>query len=118
MCLTITPSAGQFMRRMLRLAGIENPLFRLIVSTGGCSGMSVDFSVDLAPTADDVVVDYEGISVVMAPATEALLEGCTLDFTESTHSPGFVVRGAKAGGCACSAMGAMPVDISRLRCKP
>ena len=55
---------------------------------------------------NDLVVDCEGIRILISPRSQELLDGAILDFVEL--KPGefqFVFAGAKAPGCAPSAGG-------------
>ncbi|MHB1672272.1 MAG: HesB/IscA family protein [Acidiferrobacter sp.] len=115
--MTITPSALKFMRRMLRMSGNPAHGFRLLAAPGGCSGMSVEFTVEAAAPAGDVTMQYEDVTLHMSPATQALLERCTLDFSDAAHSSGFTVMDPKGSGCGCSSAGAgaAVVDISALK---
>ncbi|WP_298139735.1 iron-sulfur cluster assembly accessory protein [Acidiferrobacter sp.] len=118
MCTTITPSALAFMRRMLRLSGNPAYAIRLLATPGGCSGLGIDLSVEAKASEGDVTTEYEGLTLHMPPATQALLEGCTLDFADTVHSSGFVVRGSQ-GACGCQGAAVAPavIDVSRLRHK-
>ncbi len=122
MGMTITQAALKFMRRLLRMSGNPAAGIRLLASPGGCSGTSVEFSVEAAAPKGDVTTEYEGVTIHMPPATQALLDLCTLDFSDAAHASGFTVQDPKGGGCACSGAGgvagAAVVDISRLRRGP
>ena len=49
MNIAFTPAAEKFIRRMLKFDGKPGYGFRLMVSPGGCSGMSAEFGVQAAP---------------------------------------------------------------------
>lgn len=119
MCITITPAALKFMRRMLRMSGNPAAGFRLRATPGGCSGVSIEFSVEATAPEGDVTTEYGDIAIHMPPATEALLDRCTLDFSDAAHVSGFTVLDPKGGGCGCSSAGGEAgravIDISRLR---
>ncbi|MHB8253828.1 MAG: HesB/IscA family protein [Acidiferrobacter sp.] len=115
MCVTITPSALHFMRRILRLSGHPEHGFRLLVTPGGCSGMSVDFSVESAPWAGDVMMGHDGVKIFMPAATNDLLARCTVDFNDTRHSSGLIVKDPKSDACGCAGAGSATVDISRLK---
>jgi len=118
MCVTITPNALHFMRRIVRLSGRAQNGFRLLVSPGGCTGMSVEFSVEPNPMADDVVMDYDGMRLFMPVATQALLEKRTLDFADTPHSSGLMVKDPLGSACGCHGAGVATVDISALKRRP
>ena len=89
MCVTITPAAAQFMRRIMRLSNADsNAGFRLTVTPGGCSGLHAYFHVEPAQPGDTVFV-WEDIPLILPEASCALLRGCTIDFTDSSFAGGF-----------------------------
>lgn len=120
MCMTITPSALKFMRRMLRMSGHPTSGIRLQATPHGCSGTSVEFSVEAFGSHDDVTTKYEDLTIYMPPATEEILNRCTLDFSDAIHSSGFTVLDQKGGNCGCSTADPRSaiVDISRLKRGP
>ncbi len=116
MSMTITPSALNFMRRMLRMSGCPTSGIRLLATPGGCSGTSVDFTIEASPCDGDITTGYEGLVVHMPQATWELLDRCTVDFSDAAHASGFTVLDPKSGACGCQPSGnAATVDISRLK---
>ena len=102
--LTITPKAGSFMRRMVRfgLAG-GNAGFRLIVSPGGCSGLSSEFTIEASPQFGDYVIEQEDFKVFLPESTRELLEGYTIDFADTMMETGLKFFNPNARGvCGCS----------------
>ena len=122
MCMTITQAALTFMRRLLRMSGNQAAGVRLLAGPGGCSGMTVEFSIEAVALKGDVTTEYEGVTIHMPPATRALLDHCTLDFSDAAHASGLTVIDPRGGGRACSSAGAVAgaavVDISRLKRGP
>ena len=101
--VSITPSAEKFIRRMIRFNGgrAESGL-RLLVSAGGCSGLSASFSVEAHPPAGDAIIERDdGLRVFLPAESRLLLEGATIDFVDSPLSSGFVFHNA-ATACGCS----------------
>lgn len=123
--LTITPNAEKFIRRMVRFGGAgENAGFRLTVSPGGCSGLSAEFSVEAEPKAGDEVVAHNGLKLFLPAESVKLLEGYTVDFSETPMSSGFVFSNPNAAGCGtCSssapagAPGTVSVSVSSIQVK-
>ena len=102
---TLTPAAEKFIRRMTRLGGSEGAGFRMVVSTGGCSGLEAQFSVETAPQPKDAVVDKNGIKLFLPAESRLLLDGVTIDFADTPLQSGFVFRNPKSAGSACSSSG-------------
>lgn len=119
MNVTITPSAEKFMRRMVRFnGGGEGSGLRLLVSAGGCSGLSSEFTVEAAPLAGDSVVDVNGLKVFLPAESRLLLDGVTIDFSDSAMNSGLSFFDPKATSCACSSSSSGPgvatIDMSKL----
>jgi iron-sulfur cluster assembly accessory protein len=103
--LTVTPAAAKFMRRIVRFAGQPAGAgFRLLVSAGGCSGYSTEFSAEAAPQDGDVALEIDADLRLFLPAeSRLLLEGATLDFIDTPMQTGLSVSGGAGGGCGCAA---------------
>jgi len=101
MQFTLTPAADKFIRRMLRFNGGAGSGFRLSVTAGGCSGLSGQFEVEAAPRTGDVVFDLGGIRFFLPAESRLLLDGVTVDFTETATQRGLVFHDPKAANCGC-----------------
>jgi iron-sulfur cluster assembly accessory protein len=105
MCVTLTPAAAVFMKRMVRFGqGGSDAGFRLVVKAGGCSGFDSSFSVEAEPQPGDAVIEQEGVRLFLAEASCELLRGYTVDFKESRLDSGFAF--SKPGAphvCGCGA---------------
>jgi iron-sulfur cluster assembly accessory protein len=98
----VTPAAEKFMRRMVRFS--EHPAggFRLSVAPGGCSGYSSAFTVEPAPLGGDAELAVNGLRVFLPAESRLLLDGVTVDFTESAMQSGFAFVNPNAQACGCS----------------
>ena len=124
MNITITPSAEKFMRRMVRFnGGAPQSGFRLKVTAGGCSGLASEFTVEPAPLAGDASLDWNGLSIFLPAESRLLLEGVTVDFSETIAESGlrFSNPNAPAGSCGSHGASAPPaiakVDVASIRRK-
>lgn len=105
MDLILTEAAEKFIRRMLQFSGGTGG-FRMVVSSGGCSGLSAMFDVEAAPQAGDVVVERGDYKLFLPQASADLLNGITIDFRDSMASTGFVFIDPNPSSCKCSGDGA------------
>lgn len=109
MNLTITPKASNFMRRMVRFGNLSgNAGFRLIVSPGGCSGLSAEFTIETMPHFGDYVVELDNLKVFLPQPSRELLEGYTIDFADTMMETGlkfFNPNARSVCGCGTSAPG-------------
>jgi iron-sulfur cluster assembly accessory protein len=103
MDLIITPKAGSFIRRMVRFGNAgASAGFRLVVSPGGCSGLSSEFSVEASPQFGDYVVEMEDLKVFLPQSSRELLEGYTIDFADTMMETGLKFFNPNARGvCGC-----------------
>ncbi|RZI42962.1 iron-sulfur cluster assembly accessory protein [Herbaspirillum sp. HC18] len=106
MNIIVTPAAEAFMRRMVRFSGsAPGAGFRLIVTQGGCAGLSTAFSIAAMPHPGDAALDVNGLPLFLPPDTQALLEGATVDFNDSAMSSGLSIANANVGDCSCGSTG-------------
>lgn len=103
MCVTLTPTAAGFMRRIVRLSGGKaDSGFRLAVKPGGCSGFDSSFTVEAAPADGDAVIEQLGARLFLTEDSCALLRGYTVDFTEnSVDSRLSYSKAGAADACGC-----------------
>ena len=101
MNIAFTPAAEKFIRRLLRFDGGPGYGLRLLVSPGGCSGMSAEFSVEPKPREGEAAVKHEDITLFLPAQSRLLLDGVTIDFNETPTSSGFVFIDPKAKSCGC-----------------
>ena len=117
MCMTVMPKAEAFMRRMIRMGG-GNGGFRLVVTPGGCSGLSAEFSIEDAPQRGERIVQLESVKMFIPETSLALLEGYNVDFADSPMESGFKFTNSSGGGCACSssqaAAGGRPPGVATI----
>lgn len=104
--LTITPKAEKFIGRMIRFnGGTPEHGFRLVVSPGGCSGLSSEFTVEAAPLEGDATVEASGLKLFLPAESRILLDGATIDFKDTPMESGLTFITQQAGSCGCSSSG-------------
>src|SRR6266545_2655606 len=96
----ITRAAQRFIRLMTLADGPPGSGFRLEVSPGGCSGLSSDIRVQAQPEAGDAVVERDGLKLFLPAESRLLLEGVTIDFTDTPAKTGLVFHDPKATSCS------------------
>jgi iron-sulfur cluster assembly accessory protein len=104
--VTVTAAAERFIRRMVRLSGLgESAGMRLVVSAGGCSGLNSEFTIESWPAAGDSSLDVNGVPLFLPAESRVLLDGVTVDFSDSAMSSGFTFVNPNGNTCACSSSG-------------
>ena len=74
---------------------------RVGVRGGGCSGFQYALALD-ERKEDDQVFEYEGIPVIVDPASLSYVDGSEVDYTESLMGSGFEVHNPNVvASCGC-----------------
>jgi iron-sulfur cluster assembly protein len=103
--VTVTAAAEKFMRRMVRFSGAPQGGFRLSVTAGGCSGLASEFTVEAEPKAGDAELGVNGLRLFLPAESRLLLDGVTIDFSDSMAASGLSFIDPKATACGCSSSG-------------
>ncbi len=101
--VAVTERAARKVRALAEKEGRTDPLLRLRVVAGGCSGFTYELSFADAPAEDDHVIEAgEGVRVLIDPRSAPIVEGSTLDFDPALLGGGLRVRNPRAvHECAC-----------------
>ena len=74
---------------------------RVAVLAGGCSGFQYKFELD-RPAPDDLLIERDGATVLVDPASLDLLAGAELDFKDELMGAYFAIRNPNAtSACGC-----------------
>jgi iron-sulfur cluster assembly protein len=83
----------------------ETHALRLGVKGGGCSGLSYVLAFDDQIKEKDIILEKNGIKIVIDQKSMFYLSGTTLDFTDGLNGRGFVFnnpQATKTCGCGSS----------------
>src|SRR4051794_12271731 len=99
--ITLTQNAAKKIVALAEKKG-QPPILRVKVGAGGCSGMSYEFVVCDAVTADDQVFEAFGAKTAVDPKADFFIGGSVVDYEESLMASGFVVKNPQAvSSCSC-----------------
>ncbi|MDE2410571.1 MAG: iron-sulfur cluster insertion protein ErpA [Sphingomonadales bacterium] len=99
--MTLSPSAAARVAAIAAKQG-KPAILRLAVEGGGCSGFQYRFGLADAIDPDDIVIERDGVSLVVDPVSLDLVAGSTVDFVESLGGSAFQVTNPNAAsGCGC-----------------
>jgi iron-sulfur cluster assembly protein len=87
--ITLTPNARLAVQRFVKGAAEPIAALRVMVAGGGCSGLEYGMRLELKTADDDVVLDFDGLTIVVDPTGATMLEGITIDFVDSLQGSGF-----------------------------
>ena len=99
--VSMTPLAAAKVRELLEAENDDELALRVFVAGGGCSGMQ--YQMALTPAEDDdVIVEYDGIRVLVDPVSAQYITGSEIDYKEGLMGAGFTVDNPNAvSSCGC-----------------
>ena len=99
--ITLTERAAKKIQALAAKKGVQ-PVLRVKVGSGGCSGMSYEFVVSDALSKDDIVFEGHGAKAVVDPKADFFIGGSQVDYEESLMQSGFTVKNPQAtSSCSC-----------------
>lgn len=99
--MTLSPSAAARVATIAAKQG-KPAILRLSVEGGGCSGFQYKFGLDEAAEADDLIVEQNGVTLLVDPMSLELVAGSVVDYVESLGGAAFKVENPQAAsGCGC-----------------
>jgi iron-sulfur cluster assembly accessory protein len=99
--ISMTPNAARRVAEIAVKLGKE-PVLRLSVEGGGCSGFQYCFGLAESIEVDDIQAQGDGASLVIDPMSLDLVRGSAVDFVESLGGKSFKVTNPQAqAGCGC-----------------
>jgi len=101
--IAVTDGAAGKIRQLAAKEGLSDPILRVRVVAGGCSGFSYELSFAEAPAEDDHVVSAaDGVRVLVDPRSAPIVEGSTLEFNDALLGGGLRMKNPRAKHeCAC-----------------
>jgi iron-sulfur cluster insertion protein len=97
----MTPNAARRVAEIATKLG-KDPVLRLSVEGGGCSGFQYRFGLADSIEADDIQAQGDGAALVIDPMSLDLVRGSAVDFVESLGGKSFKVTNPQAqAGCGC-----------------
>ena len=99
--MQLLPAAAKRVRTIAE-AKKAPAMLRLSVEGGGCSGFQYKFDLAEEITEDDLVVEEDGVKLLVDSVSLDLLRGSAVDFVESLGGRMFQVTNPNAqAGCGC-----------------
>jgi iron-sulfur cluster assembly protein len=100
--IQLTPKASKAVKRFIKYSETPVTGMRVTISGGGCSGFQYNLKLEASAAADDTVLDIDGISMMVDPATLPLVDGLVIDFIDSMTESGFKFDNPNAkASCGC-----------------
>lgn len=100
--LQLTEAAASKFREITAAETSPEIGLRVYVYSGGCSGYRYGMMVEDAPTADDRLVETQGVKVYVDTNSVDLLTGSQIDYVDTLMGAGFTVNNPNAvAACGC-----------------
>ncbi len=100
--ITMTMKAAQKVSALAQAQGKKEPILRLKVGAGGCSGMSYEFILEDAVSPGDIVFEGAGVKAVVDPRSDFFVGGSEIDYYETLMESKFQVTNPLAkSSCSC-----------------
>ncbi len=100
--IALTDTATTKVAELIAAEGEEGLALRVAVRPGGCSGFSYEMFFDSEFADDDKVEEIGDVRLVCDSSSAEMLQGATLDYTESIQETGFKINNPNAERtCGC-----------------
>ena len=100
--LIFSENAVGKVRSLIEEEGNDSLSLRVFVTGGGCSGFQYGFTFDDEMAEDDMVVERDGVRLVVDPMSFQYLAGSEVDYQEGLEGSRFVINNPNAATtCGC-----------------
>jgi iron-sulfur cluster assembly accessory protein len=100
--VTITDLAAEKARELMISRELPDGALRVFVAGGGCSGYQYGMALARSTEDDDVVLEANGVRIVIDPESAQYLEGAEIDYVDDIMKSGFSIHNPNATkSCAC-----------------
>jgi len=100
--LSITERASKKIKELAREQGNEELALRIFISGGGCGGFRYGMALDDKVYDDDIVIDKDGVRVLVDGFSAQFMNGSEVDYMETLMGAGFIVKNPNVvSTCGC-----------------
>lgn len=100
--VALTDAAAAKAKALLDQEGRDDLALRIAVQPGGCAGLRYQLFFDDRTLDGDLVVDFEGVNLVVDRMSAPYVQGASIDFVDTIEKQGFTIDNPNAtGSCAC-----------------
>lgn len=99
--ITLTEGAAKQLARILKDEA-EGTMLRVAVQGGGCSGFQYGFTLDDVKNDDDLVLERDGVYVLIDSVSVEYLAGSQIDYVDDLIGSAFKITNPNAtASCGC-----------------
>jgi len=100
--ITVSRSAALQVAKLLENEENPHQALRVSVSGGGCSGFQYGFTFDAERQGDDIVIEKEGVTVLVDIVSAGYMAGSEIDYVNDLIGASFQVKNPNAASsCGC-----------------
>lgn len=100
--IRLSSSAAARVAAIAQKQGRQTARLRLSVDGGGCAGFQYKFELADEPGTDDLLVETDGVGLVVDSVSLPFLDGAVVDFVENLGGAAFqVVNPQASSSCGC-----------------
>ena len=97
-----TDSAADKVKALIEEEGNPELKLRVFVTGGRCSGFQYGFTFDEVTNEDDMVMEKNGVTLLIDPMSMQYMVGAEVDYTEGLEGAQFVIKNPNAvSTCGC-----------------
>jgi len=99
--ITVTLLASKKLKSFMKMED-DKTYLRIYVQGGGCSGLSYGMVFEKAPEEDDLVMEENGIKILVDTSSIDHLKGTEIDYAETLMGAGFKLNNPNVKkSCSC-----------------
>ncbi len=100
--VTITPKAAEKVIAFMSEEADKPEFLRVYVQGGGCSGLSYGMGFEKKAEEDDLVIEENGVKMLIDSYSADYLKGANIDYIESLMGAGFKINNPNVTkSCSC-----------------
>jgi iron-sulfur cluster assembly protein len=100
--VSLSDAAAEKLRELTKEEANPEVGLRVYVYSGGCSGFRYGMMLEDAPTAEDRILEANGVKVYVDGKSIDLLQGSQIDYVDTLMGAGFTVNNPNAvAACGC-----------------
>ena len=100
--IVVTESAARKVKALIQDEGNDALKLRVYVTGGGCSGFQYGFTFDELINEDDMVMEKNGVQLLVDAMSFQYLVGAEIDYREDIQGAQFVIKNPGASStCGC-----------------
>jgi len=100
--ITVTPKAAEKINEFMKDEKEKAEFLRVYVQGGGCSGLSYGMGFEAKKEDDDMVIEEQGVKILVDNYSADYLKGASVDYVESLMGSGFKINNPNVTkSCSC-----------------